>query len=280
MLSALYHLGDHAALLARRLVLEGNLIITEKRDALDLLTNVDLANQAFIVGNLLQTWPKLHVIGEEQNVTQKFDQINVDCQTLKKEIPKALMCPMDDIIVYVDPIDGTKEFTEGFYSQVLILIGIALKGRPIAGIMCQPWKEDSKDSERGVFLWGLVGHGISPIDPSQFGSKLLALPDLPPFPQSLTATVTQSKGTPELEAYIKKHNFQNVLRVGGCGYKFLLLILGKADVFALVSPGTYKWDICGPEAILRTVGGTLTNLSGIEYHYGKDSLGNLKEYLV
>uniref|UniRef100_A0A6B2LDA2 3'(2'),5'-bisphosphate nucleotidase 1 n=1 Tax=Arcella intermedia TaxID=1963864 RepID=A0A6B2LDA2_9EUKA len=273
MLSGLYHLADQAALLARKLVHSGDLIISEKKP-MDVFTNVDLANQAFIVGNLLETWPKLHIIGEEQNVTQEFEKIQLNRHALKKDIPHSLISPINDIIIYVDPIDGTVEFTKGFYSHAIILIGIALKGRPIGGIMCQPWKEDSKDSERGVFLWGLVGHGISPIDPSQFGSKLLALPDLPPFPQSLTATVTQSKGTPELEAYIKKHNFQNVLRVGGCGYKFLLLILGKADVFALVSPGTYKWDICGPEAILRTVGGTLTNLSGIEYHYGKDSLGN------
>uniref|UniRef100_A0A6B2LBJ8 3'(2'),5'-bisphosphate nucleotidase 1 n=1 Tax=Arcella intermedia TaxID=1963864 RepID=A0A6B2LBJ8_9EUKA len=279
MLSGLYHLADQTALLARKLVLSGDLVIKEKNGPMDLLTNVDVANQAFIVGNLLKTWPNLHIIGEEdQNVVHQFEEIQVNRETLKKEIPKSLVCPIDDIIVYIDPIDGTKEFTEGVFSQVTILIGISFKGTPIAGIVCQPWREDSKDAQRGVFLWGLVDHGVSPIDPSLFGSKLLSLPSQPSYPspqsQNLTLAITRSRSTPELEALVQKHQFKDVLRVGGCGYKILLLILEKADVYIQANPGTNRWDTCGPEAILRAAGGRLTDLSGKDYRYVQGNVRN------
>jgi len=34
---------------------------------------------------------------------------------------------------------GTKEYTEGMYDAVTILIGIALRGTPLAGIVYEPW---------------------------------------------------------------------------------------------------------------------------------------------
>ena len=43
--------------------------------------------------------------------------------------------------------------------------------------------------------------------------------------------------------------------VSGCGYKFLCVIEGSADVFVLTVPSCYKWDTCGPQAILLALGG-------------------------
>ena len=38
---------------------------------------------------------------------------------------------LGNVVVFVDPLDGTKEFTEGITSAVTVLIGVALEGRSV-----------------------------------------------------------------------------------------------------------------------------------------------------
>lgn len=51
----------------------------------------------------------------------------------------------------------------------------------------------------------------------------------------------------------------------------LLLLEGKAHAYVLASKGTKKWDTCAPEAVLRAVGGEMTDLTGSYYTYSKDA---------
>lgn len=48
------------------------------------------------------------------------------------------------------------------------------------------------------------------------------------------------------------------------------LYVGKADVYIFPTPGTKKWDTCGPEAILNAYGGTLTDVRGNKLLYTAD----------
>ena len=50
-------------------------------------------------------------------------------------------CVESDVTIWVDPLDGTREFVEGpeFWSGVTVLIGIAVKGVPVAGVIHQPF---------------------------------------------------------------------------------------------------------------------------------------------
>ena len=52
----------------------------------------------------------------------------------------------------------------------------------------------------------------------------------------------------------------------GAGYKTLQVIKGEADAYVHVTR-IKKWDICAGNAILRSVGGQLTTLSGGEVDY-------------
>ena len=47
----------------------------------------------------------------------------------------------------------------------------------------------------------------------------------------------------------------NVRYVKGCGYKLLCIVDGMADVLVLSNPKSFKWDTCGPQAILTAIGG-------------------------
>ena len=46
---------------------------------------------------------------------------------------------------------------------------------------------------------------------------------------------------------------------------------GKARVYLFPKQGTKRWDTCAPEAILRAVGGLMTDLNGSPYSYDKET---------
>ena len=63
-----------------------------------------------------------------------------------------------DFTVWVDPMDGTKEFLLNNGPGVTVLIGIAFRGRPVAGIVHQPFGVQGPRT--------LVGTGIDREDES------------------------------------------------------------------------------------------------------------------
>ena len=65
------------------------------------------------------------------------------------------------LLVWVDPLDGTKEYTQGYDEAkfVTILIGVAWRGKPIAGVINQPFFKKDADSFLERVLWGIVGLG-------------------------------------------------------------------------------------------------------------------------
>lgn len=51
----------------------------------------------------------------------------------------------------------------------------------------------------------------------------------------------------------------------------MLLLEGKANAYIFPSSGSKRWDTCAPEAILRELGGELTDVFGNKYSYDKDT---------
>jgi 3'(2'), 5'-bisphosphate nucleotidase len=49
--------------------------------------------------------------------------------------------------------------------------------------------------------------------------------------------------------------------------KALMVAQGQADVYLYPQPGTKRWDSCAPDAILRELGGTMTDRDGKEIVY-------------
>jgi 3'-phosphoadenosine 5'-phosphosulfate (PAPS) 3'-phosphatase len=50
----------------------------------------------------------------------------------------------DEIIIFIDPMDGTREFVEGRIQNVQCLIGITFNGMPVAGAMGMPMVHETK----------------------------------------------------------------------------------------------------------------------------------------
>lgn len=171
----------------------------------------------------------------------------------------------EDIIVWVDPLDGTSEFANGCLDHVTILIGLSVKGKAIGGVIHQPFfkiREQESEAasyiEAGRTIWGLVGLGAFGIDRT-----------LPPSNQ-LIVTTSRSHGSILINKTVEAFQPSQTLMIGGAGNKVLKIIEGKAHCYVFPSKGCKKWDTCAPEGILHSLGGQLTDIAGNQLTYKLD----------
>lgn len=77
-----------------------------------------------------------------------------------------------------------------------------------------------------------------------------------------------------------------LVEAAGAGYKTLNVVLGHADAYILSKSSTYKWDTCGPHALLRSLGGGIiefqsfisnsdSNYSDVKYTSTANNFSNL-----
>nr|XP_026494307.1 3'(2'),5'-bisphosphate nucleotidase 1 isoform X2 [Vanessa tameamea] len=262
LLASSVSVAGRAGKIVRDVMSKGELGIVEKAKD-DYQTEADRSAQRCIIASLSSQYPKINIIGEEDNPDNEGDvcsdwlTIDADKEVLCLECPSELQgIKEEDIVVWVDPLDGTSEYTQGFLEHVTVLIGISVNEKPVAGVIHQPYyKNVGSENKTGRTIWGLQEIGV--------GGFTLAPP-----PNSLIITTTRSHSNPVVEKALQVMNASQILRVGGAGFKVLQLLEGKASVYVFASPGCKKWDTCAPEAILSAAGGKLTDILGHNYKYG------------
>lgn len=229
-------------------------------------TEADRQAQKSIVTTLHRRFPGLKIIGEE-DLADSYD----DSLTTLAETEEVLQCPcpsdlqgigLSDVVVWVDPLDGTSEFTRGFLDHVTTLIGITVRGVPVAGVIHQPFfNSTTAKDEVGRTTWGMLGVGV-------FGCAMVdSSGHVPASPNNIRLATTLSHSSSKMENVIQKMNPEAVIRVGGAGNKVLMVIEGKADVYVYVTSGTKKWDTCAGEALLKARGGCLSDSRGCGIPY-------------
>ncbi|XP_023566126.1 3'(2'),5'-bisphosphate nucleotidase 1 isoform X1 [Octodon degus] len=281
LVASAYAIAQKAGVIVRRVMAEGDLGIVEKTCATDLQTKADRLVQMSICSSLVQKFPKLTVIGEEdlppeEDVDHELIEDGQWEEILQKPCPAQYRSiKEEDLVVWVDPLDGTKEYTEGLLDNVTVLIGIAYEGKAIAGIINQPYynyqnderqtlrelsekAEAGPDAVLGRTIWAVLGLGA-------FGFQLKEAPA-----GKHIVTTTRSHGSQLVTDCVQAMEPDAVLRVGGAGNKIIQLIEGKASAYIFASPGCKKWDTCAPEVILHAVGGKLTDIHGNALQYSKD----------
>merc|ERR1712228_842650 len=230
-------------------------------------TIADKMAQKLIIGSLQKTFPLLTICGEEGDLKCNKSDIVEDVDTkFDMELPEMYNdIDVKDLIVWVDPLDGTREFTEGIKSAVTTLIGIAWKGRPIAGIIGRPFTKQ--------IVWGIVGLGAfgfknkDKLSSRNHGSRIVC--------------ASRSHFSKSLQAYINQCKPSKLVRQGGSGNKALMVLEGFADAYVHPKRGTKKWDTCAPEAVLLAVGGKLTKPDGTFYDYKSNcSLSNESGFIA
>lgn len=225
-------------------------------------TEADRSAQQCIIASLTKQFPNVKIIGEEgqTDLTLTHDDWLItegDSDFLENnKCPEKLKSIQpEDIVIWVDPMDGTSEYTQGFLDHVTVLIGVSVNEEAIGGIIHQPYF-NATNEQPGRTIWGLKGLGSGGfIQTSAAADKFIV-------------TTTRTHSTNLVQSAINALEPTEIIRVGGAGYKVLQLLEGTAHAYVFASAGMKKWDTCAPEAILEACGGALTDISGIHYKYG------------
>ncbi|XP_037751632.1 3'(2'),5'-bisphosphate nucleotidase 1 isoform X2 [Chelonia mydas] len=243
LMASAYSVAHRAGTIVRNVVAGGDLGIVEKCGPNDLQTKADRLVQMTICSSLARKFPRVTIIGEEDLPSHDVDEELIEegqCEEILKKAfpPEYSSIKEEELVVWVDPLDGTKEYTEGLLDHVTVLIGIAYEGKAIAGVINQPFYnyEAGADAVLGRTIWGVLGLGA-------FGFQLK---EVPAGKRIITTT--------------RSHSNKLIIQ----------LIEGKASAYVFASPGCKKWDTCAPEAILHAVGGKLTDIHGNPFHYNKE----------
>lgn len=207
-------------------------------------TEADRSAQQCIVASLANQFPNVKVIGEEgatdfTNIPSDWIITDTDQEFLKKSCPESLRNVNEaDIVIWVDPLDGTSEYTKGYLEHVTVMIGLSVCDRAVGGVIHQPYynRNASDVSNVGRTIWGLNGLGSD-----GFVTKV-------PNENGLVVTTTRSHSNELVQNALKALEPSEVKRVGGAGYKVLQLLEGDADAYVFASNGCKKWDTCGKDS--------------------------------
>lgn len=242
-------------------------------------TEADVQVQTLITKGLRLIWPDIKIIGEEEEESQtlQFDFNTLRTDLIPKDFDPELVSTEIDLskaIVWIDPLDGTQDFVKGSLDSVTTLIGIAVENKAKVGVVGkyfiqnEPGKYDWQprcyfahaDIQRLHYFDYLNDSKIVPIKP------VIATPES----DEIVLCTTMNHFNDALKEKIEKVNPSKVLQIGGAGNKVLSLVIGTADCYFYPQPGMKNWDICAPEAILRSAGGVVTDQFNVPLHLGEE----------
>lgn len=244
--------------------------LKDETDPRSALTEADSAAQRVIVGSLLAEWgDDLRIVGEEDGVEELRTSLSSTTFTpLKRDmfeddIGETAEIDPSDITIFVDPLDGTREFVEERLANCQVLVGIAIGGESVAGAVGIPFPDGNLDTDPTI-VYGLADMGTGvigstlkrgpfPLEENIDGVKY-------PRPHYATGHSPVEVVQETLNEIIDRFGGSNVI-YGGAGNKILGAALNEVACSIQHKYGG-PWDLCAPEAILKAMGGRLTDLFG------------------
>jgi 3'(2'), 5'-bisphosphate nucleotidase len=163
----------------------------------------------------------------------------------------------------VDPIDGTSDFIAGD-SGFVVMIGLAVDGRPRVGAVAQPLTDR--------VYGGVVGTGSWRTDPD--GTRTPLRTSTLAGPPGIRLVASKTHRTPRVDAVKRALGITDELNVGSVGLKIGLVSEAARDLYVYTGGRTKIWDTCGPEAILHGAGGRMSDLDGNPLVYDRPELYN------
>lgn len=225
----------------------------------DNLSNIAMA-QSFLI-----TFPWIRVVSEEKLPIDGGSggyRIHFhDSDPLWKElahIPDGIELNQEELVVWIDPLDATKEYGEGLTQYVTTMVCVAHRGRPLVGVIHRPFTNQT--------YWA-----------SKFGSDKRLLPKLSTsLNDPLRLIISRShKGTSPAESLLQPNVQHITIEAAGSGYKGLELLSDHADLY-LHRTYIKKWDVCAVEALVEYGGGgwmrKIEDNGKLDYSFQSDSL--------
>nr|CAD7265749.1 unnamed protein product [Timema shepardi] len=145
----------------------------------DPVTKADYKSHCVMYYSLKHWFPTLKVISEEHSSEKDcsnllFLDLDLNPNTVTSSsisLPDE-MIPPEDITVWIDPLDATKEYTENLLEYVTTMVCVAVKGKPIIGVVHKPFGVEPKTS----WAWFAVAHtpNLKPINEASYKSLEVA----------------------------------------------------------------------------------------------------------
>jgi len=226
-----------------------------KEGANNPVTDADLNSHYAIINSLNDAIGKdvLKIVSEEHSNID-VEVKNIDHAIELHEINKlsdSEVVDLSDVVVWIDPLDATQEFTEDLLEYVTVMVCIAVKGKPVIGVIHKPFKQET--------AWAWVGQGTSSnLNINTEAGKVNSLKKII-VSRSHSGTIKE----------VAKEAFgtdTEIIPAGGAGYKVLKVISGDADAYVHATL-IKKWDICAGNALLNAMGGQMTTLKGDSIKY-------------
>jgi 3'-phosphoadenosine 5'-phosphosulfate (PAPS) 3'-phosphatase len=169
-----------------------------------------------------------------------IDQIRSKIEELSQRIH---LSNYQELSVFIDPIDGTREFSTKLGEQCSICIGFSNSiGLPVAGVVFRPLTVPY------TYAAGAVSE--------QYHESVLDIPQNP----NLTGLLTSNGAiSPFIEQLIHELGYTRVPS-GGAGNKMLMLLEGKGGCY-IQDRGVSRWDTCAAQAVIESYGGTCSKLT-------------------
>jgi myo-inositol-1(or 4)-monophosphatase len=193
----------------------------------DLVTEADLASEAYILEALRKSYPSHLILSEEAGVISPSGEAAYQW--------------------LVDPLDGTTNFTHQ-YPMVSVSIGLVKEGIPIVGVVYNPILKElfAAEQGKGVTLNGEKLH-VSKVDSIE--RSLLA-----------TGFAYDRKDTQEnnyAEFCRMTQSSQGVRRAGSAALDLAYVAAGRLDGYW--ERGLRAWDTAAGVILVREAGGTVTS---------------------
>jgi myo-inositol-1(or 4)-monophosphatase len=224
--------GEEITLRAGKIIRErfgdpSSLDIRNKRPA-DYVTDVDLASEALIVGEIGKRFPAHHVMAEESSRGGLGEGITW----------------------VVDPLDGTTNFIHGF-PFVAVSIGVCVAGRVECGFVYDPLRDELFKAVRGKGAH-LNGKRFQIRKGAPLGEALVATG----FPYHIRWAVG-----PYLETFGEVLvQVSGLRRAGSAALDLAYTAFGRVDGFWEL--GLKAWDVAAGSLLVEEAGGTVSDFWG------------------
>ncbi|GAA1593631.1 3'(2'),5'-bisphosphate nucleotidase CysQ [Actinomadura kijaniata] len=157
-----------------------------------------------------------------------------------------------DRVWIVDPLDGTREFSEEGRADWAVHVALWEKGRLTAGAVALPGE---RTTLRTAGSGALAGDAplVAPAPDASRIRVAVSRTRPPDFVQRLAETIDA-----EVE----------LVPIGSAGVKISSVLLGRADAY-LHAGGQYEWDSAAPVAVALASGAHASRIDGAELRYNQ-----------
>lgn len=142
----------------------------------------------------------------------------------------------------IDPLDGTREFSEVPRTDWAVHVALVADSRPVAGAVALPG----------------LGLLFSTAEPQP----------LAPLHASRPRLIVSRTRPPAAAVHVADGLGADLVEMGSAGAKTMAVLRGECEIYAH-SGGQYEWDSCAPAAVAAAAGCHVSRINGDELLYNQ-----------